>query len=386
MAASAHAYVRGNTLQFYDWVTSDAVPKSFPVGPPIWICGDCHIGNLGPVADLKGNIGIQIRDLDQTVIGNPAHDLLRLGLSLAMAARSSDLPGITTALIVEVLIKGYLQGLSGQKPKVKASRIRPVEAVIKSALNRKWRHLAEERIDDVEPHIPLGQKFWPLEKSERVAIRGLFEGDKNFQMVWGRSPDDKQEHATVLDAAYWVKGCSSLGRLRYAVLMQIGKKRDRRHRLIDVKEAVKSAAPAATGSAMPGNYAERVVTGARQLSPFLGDRMAAATVVGRPVVIRELRPQDLKFEFAGLSKEDAILTAGLLAGVVGKAHGRQMNPVDRAAWTKDLRKMHSKNLNAPSWLWKGVVNLVSIHEASYLEHCRSYALSEAQGVVKELIH
>jgi uncharacterized protein (DUF2252 family) len=26
---------------------------------------------------------IQIRDLDQTVIGNPAHDLIRLGLSLA---------------------------------------------------------------------------------------------------------------------------------------------------------------------------------------------------------------------------------------------------------------------------------------------------------------
>jgi len=37
---------------------------------------------------------IQIRDLDQTVIGNPAHDSVRLGLWLASAARGSD-PGAT---------------------------------------------------------------------------------------------------------------------------------------------------------------------------------------------------------------------------------------------------------------------------------------------------
>ncbi len=386
MAASAHAYVRGNTLQFYEWLASDAVPKSLPIGPPIWICGDCHIGNLGPVADLDGNVEIQIRDLDQTVIGNPAHDLLRLGLSLAMAARSSDLPGITTALIVEVLIKSYLQGLTGTRPKVKASRIAPVQTVIKSALNRKWRHLAEDRIEDVEPSIPLGQKFWALEKSERKALRHLFEGPADFQTVWGRSPDEKRQQAKVLDAAYWVKGCSSLGRLRYAVLIQVGKKKELRHRLIDVKEAMKSVAPAAKDIKMPADHAERVIAGARHLSPFLGDRMAKAMLKDRPVVIRELRPQDLKFEFAGLSQEDAILTAGLLAGVVGKAHGRQMNGVERAAWTKDLKKMHSKNLNAPSWLWKGVVNLVAVHEAAYLEHCRGYALSEAHGIVKELLH
>jgi len=44
---------------------------------------------------LKVTIDIQIRDLDQTVIGNPAQDLVRLGLSLATAARSSDLSGVT---------------------------------------------------------------------------------------------------------------------------------------------------------------------------------------------------------------------------------------------------------------------------------------------------
>jgi uncharacterized protein (DUF2252 family) len=95
MARSAHAYVRGNTLKFYEWLES-AGGKLVPQGPPVWICGDCHLGNLGPVADARGHVQIAIRDLDQTVIGNPAHDLIRLGLSLATAIRGSDLPGVTT--------------------------------------------------------------------------------------------------------------------------------------------------------------------------------------------------------------------------------------------------------------------------------------------------
>ena len=86
MARSAHAFVRGSTAKFYEWLKS-ADGRATPEGPPVWIGGDCHVGNLGPVANAGGKIEIQIRDLDQTVIGNPTHDLIRLGLSLAMAAR-----------------------------------------------------------------------------------------------------------------------------------------------------------------------------------------------------------------------------------------------------------------------------------------------------------
>ena len=61
---------------------------------------------LGPVAgDGWDAVGIQIRDLDQIVIGNPAHDIIRLALSLATASRGSDLPGVTTARILEQIMK-----------------------------------------------------------------------------------------------------------------------------------------------------------------------------------------------------------------------------------------------------------------------------------------
>ena len=67
MARSAHAYVRGNTAKFYEWLGQVAAPC--PEGPPIWICGDCHVGNMGPVASDAGRVEIQIRDLDQTAPG-----------------------------------------------------------------------------------------------------------------------------------------------------------------------------------------------------------------------------------------------------------------------------------------------------------------------------
>ncbi len=63
------------------------------------------------MANADGKVEIEIRDLDQTVIGNPAHDLIRLALSLATAARGSDLPGVTTALMMEQMMAGYQEAV-----------------------------------------------------------------------------------------------------------------------------------------------------------------------------------------------------------------------------------------------------------------------------------
>ena len=375
MAESAHAYVRGNTIKFYEWLTSSAAGEITPDGPPIWICGDCHVGNLGPVASADGKIEIQIRDLDQTVVGNPAHDLIRLSLSLAMAARGSDLPGVVTALMIEEVITGYVQGLGGRAADEEKSHAEPIRVVMKQAVRRKWHHLAEERIKDVTPTIPLGKRFWVLSKSERTEIERIFAEEETRKLITSLKSRDDKDQITVVDAAYWVKGCSSLGRLRYAVLLRIGKGSTKEMCLVDIKESTKAGAPRAKDGKMPSNNAQRVVTGARALSPFLGERMLAAEFEGRPVVLRELMPQDLKFEMEQLTQDEAIETARLFGRVVGKAHGRQMDKGSREAWSKKLKQNRLKTLNAPSWLWRCVVDLAASHEAAYLEHCRTYALS-----------
>ena len=42
----------------------------------------------------------------------------------------------------------------------------------------------------------------------------------------------------------------------------------------------------------------------------------------------------------------------------------------RLAWHSDLVKNYKASLQTPSWLWAGVVELIGLHEAAYLEHCR----------------
>jgi uncharacterized protein (DUF2252 family) len=54
MARSAHAFVRGSTERFYEWLASPQTAM-LPAGPPVWICGDCHIGNLGPIGHTEGH-------------------------------------------------------------------------------------------------------------------------------------------------------------------------------------------------------------------------------------------------------------------------------------------------------------------------------------------
>ena len=352
MARSAHAYVRGNTLQFYEWLSAGSGNK-LPQGPSIWICGDCHVGNLGPVANADNKVEIEIRDLDQTVIGNPAHDLIRLGLSLATAARGSDLPGVTTALMMEQMVNGYQQALHSSRVK-KATKdsknLQPVETVLRQSMKREWRHLAQERIEDVKPNIPLGERFWALSNEERKEIETLFATEFARKLITSLKHRNDDAKVRVLDAAYWMKGCSSLGRLRYAVLLGVGPKKDREFCLVDIKEAVRAAAPAAKNSGMPRDFAERVVTGARNLSPFLGERMLAAKFLSRPVVLRELMPQDLKLEIDRLTREEAVAAASYLAGVVGKAHARQMDSATRKRWTAELNRNRSKNLDAPGWM------------------------------------
>ncbi len=296
MAQSAHRYVRGSTLKFYEWLEAGH-GDSLPQGPAVWICGDCHAGNLGPVANAQGKVEIEIRDLDQTVVGNPAHDLIRLGLSMATAVRGNDLPGVTTAQMLEHLLQGYQDAL--KRPSATAAdgtgvkELKPIQTVLERSMRRGWKHLAEERIENVKPVIPLGRRFWKLDEEEWKAIEALFAEEAPRRLITKLRGRDDDAKVKVLDAAYWMKGCSSLGKLRYAVLLGVDKGSQRQYCLVDIKEAVRAAAPAASKKiatkgqdTAPLDFAERVVAGAQALSPFLGQRMLAATLLRRPVVIR----------------------------------------------------------------------------------------------------
>src|SRR6185312_1841656 len=152
-----------STVEFYEWLNRG--PK-IPKGPSVWICGDCHMSNLGPVSNAAGRVEVQIRDLDQTVIGKPAHDLIRLALSLASAARGSDLPGATTAIILQEMVRGYEYSLASKK----------------------------KRIEDVRPTIPRGERFWDLSRDESAELSKLFEAKDVRHLITSMRGRDDDAH------------------------------------------------------------------------------------------------------------------------------------------------------------------------------------------------
>ncbi|MEO5494119.1 MAG: DUF2252 family protein [Sphingomonas sp.] len=324
------------------------------------------------MTDGDGRVEIQIRDLDQTVIGNPAHDIVRVTLSLASAARGSDLSGVVTARMMDAILAGYVRALAdpvdgdaGPEPDV-------VRVIKRRSLGRRWQDLARERIGDADPTIPLGRRFWKLEGREHKALAALFDDPALRSRVLSIDADDGDSKVRLVDAAYWMKGCSSLGLLRYAAVFAVKGAEDReKFGLVDIKEAADAVAPVARGATMPADNGERVVAGARALSPFLGDRMAAGHVLGKPVFIRELAPQDLKLEVDQFSSGDqAVRAAHYLAFVVGRAHGRQLAQKNRKAWRA---KLLGDGGTAPDWLWSCLIALAGGHEADYLDHCRRHA-------------
>ena len=119
---------------------------------------------------------------------------------------------------------------------------------MKRAVGRTWKNLARERLEDTTPTIPLGSTFWPPSEEEAQEIRQLFAKDLVRRLVTSMHSRDDDAEVELLDAAYWVKGCSSLGRWRFAILLGVGGGSGGEAAdlcLMEIKEAVEAGAPRA---------------------------------------------------------------------------------------------------------------------------------------------
>src|SRR4029077_18533336 len=193
-------------------------------------------------------------------------------------ARGSDLPGVTTAKMLEAMMQGYEKSFEPDfHEDTDLKQPDTIRLVSKQASVATWKTLAKDRIEDTRPTIPLGQRFWPITKDERQKIETLFDSDEMRKLATMLRSRDDDARVKLMDVAYWMKGCSSLGRLRYAVLLRVGPKKEKKahYCLMDLKEAIPAAAPLAPHAKMPTNQGERVVEGAKHLSPHLGKRMRA---------------------------------------------------------------------------------------------------------------
>lgn len=382
MAADPHAFVRASAQLFYDVV--EKTRSSIPKGPAIWICGDCHSENIGAVPTAHGSASLDPNDVDETVIGYPAHDLLRLALDVVVATRSFGLRGVETLRALRAVVDGYVVALSrrSEESAVALDEAPPrLRKVLRGAAHETQAALLDHRVprdESGQRRFAFGPRYLPLSREERRAIEELVTSSDVRTLIGSMTDEAPDVAIEVVDAAFRVAGTGSLGAFRAAVLVRVGgkgkkKDDDDRLRLVDVKEALPCHAPARGARKVPRDDAERVVRGARALVPALGERMLAASVLRKRVVVRELMPQEHKVTLVDLDPAEAIPVGRYLGEVIGRAHGRQMHGDDARAWAKELvRKKESRAL-PPEWMFEPLLDLVSTHEVAYLRHCAELA-------------
>ena len=164
----------------------------------------------------------------------------------------------------------------------------------KRAIDRTWKQLVRDHLSHTKPSIPHGARFWPPVPAGGRAIADALPPSAMGSLAEQLGIATSDETVTVADAAYWVKGCSSLGRPRYAVLLAIkDAKGSARLAMLDIKDAPPAAAPAAMMQAcratMPSAWWPPRGPVTRPREPD-----ARLRILDRPMVLRELAPEDLK--------------------------------------------------------------------------------------------
>ncbi|GAC1394079.1 MAG: DUF2252 domain-containing protein [Polyangiales bacterium] len=363
MASSAHAFVRASPALFGAVLAAQPVP----VGPPVWISGDCHVENVGAVPDARGTVAFQMNDFDESVVGNPAHDLARMALSLAVSVREAGLGGVAVHRGTAALVDGYLGGLRARRdPRPTAPRLR---AMLADAARETRPSLLARLTGHAHPgELPRGPRFWPLPAPTRAKLLGLVE-DPGVAAVIRLGGVRPEAEVRARDAAFRVAGTSSLGGFRAAVLIEVshrGVPKPDRRRLLDVK-AVAPTHTARLGSATPRDDATRILEATRALAPAFGARKTAVVVDGKHALVRELMPQEKKADLGGLRDGELVEVARSFGALVGFAHGRQLSAARARAWGATVSER--RRAPSPRWLTDALEALLAAHEAAYHRHC-----------------
>jgi uncharacterized protein (DUF2252 family) len=110
-------------------------------------------------------------------------------------------------------------------------------------LRRSWKQPAKDRIEDINPTIPLGRRFWPLVRDEKLDVQKLFQREEIRHLATLLHSRDDQAAIRVLDAAYWMMQLARTASVRRVLGIDEPPYEGDSLCLMDIKEATQAAAP-----------------------------------------------------------------------------------------------------------------------------------------------
>lgn len=294
LLASPHAFFRGSARLYYELLAEQPTLLEGPPGEG-WIVGDMHLENVG--VWRRGEMVFDVNDVDEAAVGPRRLDVLRLLVSVLLAARDIgvDPVGPNAVRLARAALAAYARPPSPVLPP-------PLRRLTDRAEDRSTSDLLDDRAPRVDGRrrFVRGDRYLDLPAGLRRRVPGLVK-------AW---PGE------VVDAAWRVAGTGSLGVTRIAVLVE---RDDGEERLLDLKEASTPATAILPCVTVPeGTPASRVIAASAAL---LGPSSPDLVAVSDTLVARRLRPQEDKLA-ASRFGEDAVAVVRTIAGRLRRAHDR----------------------------------------------------------------
>jgi uncharacterized protein (DUF2252 family) len=321
LCASPFGFLRGTFHLFVaDWPSFGDDPLAAGADQPV--VGDLHLENFGAFRAADGTVVFDVNDFDETGSSTPAVDLARLATSFVLAdERHGDARAVER---ITALVDAWSAAARSLDLRPIGGKEAPpiVRALIESASDASRATWLERRAEGgaAQRRFKSSEKYRPI--ADPALRTAIVEGVRQFAARCAERPSDNPDWPNVLDVAVRVAGTGSLGRFRWAVLVQGKSDKLGKERILELKEALPSALSQSDSAA---DAAERVIATQRRLQGAPPAYLGVAHVEGRSFTVRELQPTEAKLDSAALKGPDLDALAAACGIVLGRLH-RRANP------------------------------------------------------------
>ncbi len=304
------------------------------------LVGDIHSENYGTFKADDGTIRYDINDFDETTAGSFDFDVKRAAASLFLAASAAEIALAQAFEYVEIFVRTYVETIQkfarhGGADKFTYSNDHPPEL---SAIRRLIHDAADTKrsefidsmtvVDHGRRTIKRSAKYFDL-RPEHV------EQAKRVLEDYVKRLGDRAKHCPgfyePVDVCGRVAGCGSLGRFRYAVLLEGEGSKDAKNHLLELKEALPSAYDEYRGrEETPAAYRERAgkVVQVEQGMQSASNRHLGDAIDGNmSFQVRGIGPHEHRLAWSDLTdRDDFRQLAAIYAKLLAKSHARVDSP------------------------------------------------------------
>ncbi|MCC6363599.1 MAG: DUF2252 family protein [Bryobacterales bacterium] len=328
ISESPFRFYRGTYFLFTADISTGPYRRPAPLAVRGPVVGDVHTENYGCFRSISGDIVYDINDFDETAVSNYEWDVRRLAVSLLLGAlenghRLGD--GVNAA---EAAIRGWLDGLQrwarlGRKEFAELPERRQVRELLLTSQEKSRVNFLEGLTEEsAQGRFTLrleGGLHAVSSKERKSAMNALPYFLRHCLTPAGAHP----ERYRLCDIAARTAGNGSLGRLRYALLLDKAKTKTpslSTLRLIEWKQALDSALDSPFPHAGKGRA--KAVYQATKRFQLIPKRYLGYTVMdGVPMQARELGSNDARFshkEFVVMERFNR--AAALFGGLLARCH------------------------------------------------------------------